>query len=281
MPVKTVIIPAGGLGTRLLPATKCTPKEMLPVYDRPVIQFALDEAVAAGATRILLVVGPGKTALRDYLQPDEDLARHLQDKGKHALHEVLESTGVGPGIEVEIVVQDSPRGLGDAVLCCARYLERTPFGVILPDDLIFGDPCLLQMGRAYTGGHMVAAQTVAPRQVSQYGIFRITGSAIRGPIRASGMVEKPSVAEAPSRIAAVGRYILDPVVLTRLSMTLPGAGGEVQLTDAIAEDVDTKGLTAFLFDGERFDCGCHDGLLSASIVRERQLRRGNAMAAVG
>lgn len=281
--VDTVIIPAAGLGTRLLPATKSTPKELLPVYDRPAIQFALDEAVAAGARRILLVIGPNKPTLQNYVKTDDKLAEALSLAGKHALREVLQATGVPQGVLIETVLQNEPRGLGDAILCCKPHLEDVPFGVILPDDVIFGVPCLQQMARAYSGGHMVAAQQVAAEEVSRYGIFQVLQDVAAlpetGPVHASGMVEKPPVSQAPSRMAAIGRYLLDPVVLSRLAITPPGAGGEVQLTDAISRDARDLPLTAFLFRGQRFDCGCRDGLLAASLARRDHLAASRSVMA--
>lgn len=272
----TVIIPAAGLGTRLLPVTKSTPKELLPIYDRPAIQFSLDEAVAAGARHIIVVVGPEKGALRDYLGVNETLAVALERKGKRALSDLLRATGAPSGVKVTIVEQPVAKGLGDAVHLCAPYLSNAPFGVILPDDVIFGPAALDQMAQAYRGGHMVAAQMVKAEDVSGYGIFRPHSAQPnfpdRGAIRVAGMVEKPSLADAPSRAAAVGRYILDPAILGRLALTRPGAGGEIQLTDAISADAPFLPLTAFLFDGRRFDCGTHDGLLAASIMRRDNLR---------
>jgi UTP--glucose-1-phosphate uridylyltransferase len=273
----TVIIPAAGLGTRLLPATKAVPKELLPIYDRPAIQFALDEAVAAGARRIIVVVGPDKTALRDYLQADETLATHLKRKGKHALVAALQATGVPDGVTISVVEQPEPRGLGHAIQCCASQATRAPFGVILPDDVIFGEPALGQMAAAYKGGHMVAAQIVRPDEVSSYGIFhpetRRGDFPWRGSVPVTGMVEKPRPSDAPSRMAAVGRYILDVSIFGQLVFARPGAGDEVQLTDAIAADARFMQLTAYLFSGKRFDCGTHEGLLAASITRRDTLRR--------
>jgi UTP--glucose-1-phosphate uridylyltransferase len=271
----TVIIPAAGLGTRLLPATKAIPKELLPIYDVPAIQFALDEAVAAGARRIIVVVGPGKTALRDYLQADETLTTHLKRKGKHALVAALQATGAPEGVTISLVEQPEPQGLGHAIQCCAALLTRAPFGVILPDDVIFGEPALGQMAAAYNGGHMVAAQMVQLAEVSSYGIFRPArpGAVFpaRGPVAVTDMVEKPRPSEAPSQMAAVGRYILDPSIFGQLVFARPGAGDEVQLTDAIAADARFMRLTAFLFSGKRFDCGTHEGLLAASITRRDAL----------
>lgn len=276
--LKTVVIPAAGLGTRLLPLTKSVPKELLPVYDLPTIQFALDEAVAAGAEHIIVVVGPQKMALRDYLNANRTLVEHLERSGKHALSAAVKATGAPRGTRLTVVEQAKPKGLGHAIHCCAPYLLRKPFAVILPDDVILSDePALSQMAKVYGGGHMVAAQMVRPDEVSGYGIFRPVASGARipgrGAVKVAGMVEKPLAHEAPSCMAAVGRYILDPAILGHLALQQPGAGGEIQLTDAIAADAAFMDLNAFLFEGERFDCGAHEGLLRASLARRAMMAR--------
>jgi UTP--glucose-1-phosphate uridylyltransferase len=268
--IATVVIPAAGLGSRMLPATKSIPKELLPVYDTPLIQFAIDEAILAGAKRIVVVVSPGKGALLDYLRRDESLAAQLLRKGKAKLCAALDQTGIPDGVELQIAEQNEPLGLGHAVLTAGPHLLPGPFGVILPDDLILGEPCLKEMARAYVRGHMIAAAVVPESEVSSYGIFVPTSPSSLPlapalvPVR--GMVEKPTLATAPSRLAAVGRYILAPDVLRTLSRLGPGAGGEVQLTDAITLDAPRLPLAAFRFSGKRFDCGSHDGLLAASVT---------------
>jgi UTP--glucose-1-phosphate uridylyltransferase len=274
--IATVVIPAAGLGTRMLPATKSIPKELLPVYDRPLIQFAIDEAIDVGAKRIVIVVSPGKRALIDYLRKDELLALQLRRKGKLELCEALDRTGIPDGVELCVAEQMQPLGLGHAVLTAASHLLPGPFGVILPDDLILGRPCLSEMARAYIGGHMIAADVVAERDVSSYGIFVPSGPAglplppAAVPVR--GMIEKPSPATAPSRLAAVGRYLLHPGIIRTLASLGPGAGGEVQLTDAITLDAARQPLAAFRFSGKRFDCGSHDGLLAAGITYQLSQR---------
>jgi UTP--glucose-1-phosphate uridylyltransferase len=274
--IATVVIPAAGLGTRMLPATKSIPKELLPVYDRPLIQFAIDEAIYAGAKRIVVVVSPGKGALLDYLRKDELLARQLMRKGKSDLCAALDRTGIPDGVELCIAEQTQPLGLGHAVLMSASHLLPGPFGVILPDDLILGTSCLAEMGRAYSRGHMIAAAVVAESDVSSYGIFVPAGPAglppAPAPVPVRGMVEKPSSETAPSRLAAVGRYILNPDIIHTLSRLGPGAGGEVQLTDAITLDAPRQPLAAFRFSGKRFDCGSHDGLLAAAVTYHLSLR---------
>jgi UTP--glucose-1-phosphate uridylyltransferase len=262
--LRTVIIPAAGKGTRLLPLTRVTAKELLPVYDRVAIDFAMDEAVAAGAERILVVLSPSKQAIRDYLAADH----------AYAIHNLQESAPVAvagkprQAVRVEFVIQEHPRGLGDAILCCKGKTLAGPVGVILPDDVVFGSSCLADMAAHYSDGHMVAAMNVAADQASQYGIFQIKSLPTGRCIAAASIVEKPAHGTAPSSLAAVGRYILDPMIFDVLDHTPPGAGGEVQLTDAIAIATKAVPLTAFRFSGERFDCGNHEGLLAASLARQ-------------
>ncbi len=271
-PLKTVLIPAAGQGTRLLPLTKTTPKELLPVYDRPVMQFAVDEAVAAGAERIVIVIHPSKTVIRDYLAQDDAFSRGLQRNGKSNLVALLSDARVPDNVEVVYAIQEDPLGLGHAVGCCRDLVLPGPIGVILPDDVILGEPCLAEMARAYAGGYMVAAIDVEPSETFKYGIFIPIGPVHQRCLQVAGMVEKPSPGLAPSTLAAVGRYILDPMVMSTIAMTRPGAGNEVQLTDAIARDAAAIGLTAFRFSGRRYDCGSLDGLLEAGLARRDIVR---------
>ncbi len=258
--IKTVIIPAAGLGSRLLPATRVTAKELLPVYDRVVLDFAIDEAVDLGAERIVVVISTAKIAIQAYLSDRSD--------GTAA------STGDGRrlGQEIIYIFQDSPLGLGHAVHCCKDVVLPGPFAVLLPDDIIMGPNCLAEMTSHYTGGHMIAAMQVKPEETSQYGIFRLGGLPKDNCLPVSGMVEKPSLGTAPSSFAAVGRYILDPMIFDVLERTAIGRGGEVQLTDAIALSGQTVPVVAFRFSGTRHDCGNHDGLLAASIARKAEAR---------
>lgn len=268
MPIRTVIIPAAGKGTRLLPATRVTAKELLPVYDRVVLDFAIDEAIGMGAERIVVVISTEKVAIQAYLSgqvtalpgtPANELARKA-------------------GPEMIFVFQDQPRGLGHAVLCCSEVTLPGPFAVLLPDDIILGPNCLVEMATQYTGGHMVAAMMVRPDEASQYGIFRLGGLPKDNCFPVAGMVEKPASGDAPSSIAAVGRYILDPVIFDSLARTSPGKGGELQLTDAIALSVAATLVVAFKFSGARHDCGNHDGLLGASVARKAIARQEIASA---
>jgi UTP--glucose-1-phosphate uridylyltransferase len=262
IPIRTVIIPAAGKGTRLLPATKVTAKELLPIYDRVVMDFAVDEAISLGAERIVIVISTAKVAIQAYLSGHVFPDAHQDVPGRDFAGK--------SGPEIIFVFQDQPRGLGHAVLCCKEITLPGPFAVLLPDDIILGSNCLVEMAGHYTGGHMVAAMQVKPNEADQYGIFRISGLPKDNCIPVSGMVEKPFASDAPSSIAAVGRYILDPMIFEILEQTPHGKGGELQLTDAITLSAGATPVVAFKFSGTRYDCGNHDGLLAASLAyRER------------
>jgi UTP--glucose-1-phosphate uridylyltransferase len=273
MHLRSIIIPAAGMGTRLLPATKVVPKELLNVYDRPVLQFAIDEAIEAGAERIVVVIHPEKLAIRDYLKPHESYVGSLCAAGKSSIGAALAAVQVPDTIDLVFAFQNHPLGLGHAISCCESLVLPGPFGVILPDDVIMGDACLAQMADAYGSGHMVAAMTVRALDAPRYGIFRLMSPAVGRSVAVSGMVEKPAAGTEPSLLAAVGRYILDPAIFSTLQTTPRGAGGEIQLTDAIAADATKMPLHAFRFTGQRFDCGCHDGLLEAGLARQRDVKR--------
>jgi len=264
--IKTVIIPAAGLGSRLLPATRVTAKELLPVYDRVVLDFAIDEAVDLGAERIVVVISTAKIAVQAYLSDRSDGTAASPGDGRRL------------GQEIIYIFQDSPLGLGHAVHCCKDVVLPGPFAVLLPDDIVMGPNCLAEMASHYTGGHMIAAMQVKPEETSQYGIFRLGGLPKDNCLPVSGMVEKPSLGTAPSSFAAVGRYILDPMIFDVLERTATGRGGEVQLTDAIALSGQTVPVVAFRFSGTRHDCGNHDGLLAASVARKAEARAENAIA---
>jgi UTP--glucose-1-phosphate uridylyltransferase len=273
MPIlDTVVFPVAGRGTRLLPLTKSVPKELLPVYDKPVLQFAVEEAIKAGAKRLVFVTHASKPAIGDYLQPDAALKDVLENGGKVELARALDEITLGSGVEVIFVEQDEPLGLGHAVLMAADHVRGDAFGVILPDDVILGQPCLPEMADAYSRGHMIAAMDVDREDVKKYGIFRpVTAASIGKIVQASELVEKPSPEVAPSQLAAVGRYILDSRIFDALRNLEPGAGGEYQLTDAIAADAPAFGLSGFRFSGARHDCGSHAGLLGAANARATEL----------
>jgi len=269
-PVRTAIFPVAGLGTRFLPATKATPKELLPVIDTPLIQFAIDEARAAGVERMVFVSHPSKTAIERHVRADAGLIETLRARGKARLAAELAAAALDEDEhEVEFVMQHEQRGLGHAVLCARAHVLPGPVAVLLPDDLILSEPgCLAQMVEAYGragAGHMVAAMDVTPETVSRYGVLDPTGQ--EGRItRARGMVEKPAAAEAPSMKAVVGRYILDAAIFDTLASQGPGANDEIQLTDAIARDAARLGLAGFGFDGVRYDCGSKSGMLDATLA---------------
>jgi UTP--glucose-1-phosphate uridylyltransferase len=265
--VRTAVFPVAGLGTRFLPATKSIPKEMLPLVDRPLIQYAVDEARAAGIEDFIFVNAPGKTALERYFQPDPELEAHLRAAGKTDLLDALALSDLGSA-RARFIHQTQPLGLGHAVGLAAEMVGDTPFAVVLPDDVIQSPTsCLAQMVSAHasTGGNMVATMEVPRSKVAAYGVLDIAHRFGRV-ARARGLVEKPAVDAAPSTQAIVGRYILQPSILRHLCRQLPGAGGEIQLTDAIAADLDQVPLTGYHFEGTRFDCGSVAGFVEATLA---------------
>ncbi|AML50914.1 UTP--glucose-1-phosphate uridylyltransferase [Falsihalocynthiibacter arcticus] len=266
--VTKAIFPVAGLGTRFLPATKSVPKEIMTLVDRPLIQYAIDEARAAGIKEFIFVTSRGKGALEDYFDHAPQLENELRKKGKDELLEVLKDTNMESGA-IAYIRQHKSMGLGHAVWCARRLVSNEPIAVILPDDVIAAEtPCLQQMVEAYeeTGGCMVAAMEVPPEKTSSYGILDILDD--KGQlVSAKGMVEKPPLGEEPSNLAVIGRYIITPDVLRTLNKMKQGTGGEVQLTDAIAEEI-THGrdVHGFRFKGERFDCGSKAGFLQATVA---------------
>jgi UTP--glucose-1-phosphate uridylyltransferase len=266
--VTKAVFPVAGFGTRFLPATKSVPKEILPLVDRPLIQYGIDEARAAGIDEFIFVTSRGKSALEDYFDSAPELEAALRDGGKDALLDLLKQTDMQSGA-VAYVRQQERRGLGHAVWCARHLIGDEPFAVILPDDVIDAEtPCLKQMVEAYAevGGNMVATMEVATDSVSSYGILDVDAAA--GPVMpVRGMVEKPKPADAPSNMAVIGRYILAPQVLRNLEDVEAGAGGEIQLTDAIAAEIAARGnVTGFRFKGRRFDCGSKPGYLQATVA---------------
>ena len=265
--VTKAIFPVAGLGTRFLPATKSVPKEIMTLVDRPLIQYAIDEARAAGIKEFIFVTSRGKSALEDYFDHAPDLETSLRKSGKTELLDILKSTSMDSGA-IAYIRQHRPLGLGHAVWCARRLVGNEPFAVILPDDVIAAEkPCLQQMVEAYaeTGGSMVATMEVAPEKTSSYGVLDISGE--NGPVvNVRGMVEKPPAAEAPSNLAVIGRYILSPKIMQNLNQIEKGAGGEVQLTDAIARELtEGRDVYGYRFQGQRFDCGSKAGYLQAIV----------------
>lgn len=265
--VKTAIFPVAGLGTRFLPATKAIPKETLTLVDRPLIQYAVDEARAAGIERFIFVTSRGKANIEDYFDAAPELERSLEHKGKTALLRAVREATLDVG-QVATVRQPHPLGLGHAVWCARNLIGDEPFAVLLPDDVVSADtPCLRQMVEVHaeTGGNVIAAMEVAPDQTSSYGILDVmSGTGATAPVR--GIVEKPDPGSAPSNLAVIGRYILTPAIFDHLSGQERGAGGEIQLTDAIAAEISAGGsVFAHRFTGTRFDCGSKQGFLQATV----------------
>lgn len=266
--VTKAIFPVAGLGTRFLPATKSVPKEIMTLVDRPLIQYAIDEARAAGIKEFIFVTSRGKGALEDYFDHAPQLEQELRKKGKDELLKVLQSTNMESGA-IAYIRQHKALGLGHAVWCARRLIANEPFAVILPDDVIAAEkPCLQQMIEAHseTGGCMVAAMEVEPAKASSYGILDTCEE--RGDlVKVSGMVEKPAAEDAPSNLAVIGRYILTPTVLQNLNRLKSGSGGEIQLTDAIAQEIEQgRDVYGYRFSGQRFDCGSKSGFLQATVA---------------
>lgn len=266
--VTTAIFPVAGMGTRFLPATKSVPKEIMTLVDRPLIQYAIDEARAAGITEFIFVTSRGKGALEDYFDLAPNLEEELKRKGKHDMLKVLEDTNMESGA-IAYVRQHKALGLGHAVWCARHLIGDQPFAVILPDDVISAQkPCLQQMVEAYeeTGGNMVAAMEVAPDKTSSYGILDVESDE-GNLLKVKGMVEKPNAEDSPSNLAVIGRYILSPSVLKNLDEMKQGAGGEIQLTDAIAAEIENgRSVYGYRFAGQRFDCGSKSGFLQATVA---------------
>lgn len=268
MQLKKAVFPVAGLGTRFLPATKSIPKEMLPIVDRPIIQYAVDEAVEAGCDTLIFVTGRAKRAVEDYFDSAPELEAELEAKGKTEALEAVRSI-VPSHVRVVFVRQSRPLGLGHAVLCAAPMIDKDEhFAVLLPDDLIDGHHAgvLKQMlpTAADNNASVVAVEQVLPEDVSKYGI--VDPSSQEGQtMQLKGIVEKPAPDQAPSTSAVVGRYILHGSVMQTLETTKPGTGGEIQLTDALAQQIESPGLFGYQFSGKRFDCGSKRGFLVANI----------------
>ncbi len=267
--VTKAVFPVAGLGTRFLPATKAVPKEIMTLVDRPLIQYAIDEARAAGIKEFIFVTSRGKSALEDYFDHAPELENSLRKKGKDELLKTLKSTNMDSGA-IAYIRQHKALGLGHAVWCARRLIApNEPFAVMLPDDVIAGEkPCLQQMVEAYeeTGGSMVAAMEVPKDKVSAYGVLDVAED-MGNMVRVNGMVEKPAADDAPSNLAVIGRYILTPDVLNTLNKKKSGSGGEIQLTDAIAEEIaQERNVYGYRFQGQRFDCGSKAGFLQATVA---------------
>lgn len=266
-PLRKAIFPVAGLGTRFLPATKAIPKEMLPIVDKPLIQYAVEEAKAAGIEQFIFVTGRGKSAMEDHFDFAVELNDTLKRRGKQPELEAANAMIPPPG-EIICVRQQEAKGLGHAVWCARHLVDDEPVAVLLPDDLILADtPCLQQMAEAHrqTGGNMIAVEEVAPEHTSRYGILS-PGRTDGRLTEVKGLVEKPKPADAPSRLAVIGRYILEPRVFAMLDRHDVGAGGEIQLTDAMARLIGGAPFHGYRFAGERFDCGDKAGFIEATIA---------------
>ena len=262
--IKKAIFPVGGLGTRFLPATKAMPKEMLPIVDKPLIQYAVEEAAAAGIEQFIFVTGRNKSAIEDHFDHSFELEHSLAVRGKDAAMDVVSGMMKVPG-SVIYVRQQQPAGLGHAVWCARHLVGDEPVAILLADDLIKGRSCMKEMVEAYDGGNMVAVMDVPRDQTGAYGI--VTPGKTHGQkVDIAGLVEKPMPADAPSTTAVVGRYIISPSVFDTLGLQEQGAGGEIQLTDALAKQIGTAPFTGLHFSGERFDCGSKVGFLQANIA---------------
>jgi len=265
MPVRKAVFPVAGLGTRLLPATKSIPKEMVTIVDRPLIQYAVDEAREAGIEQLIFVTGRGKSSLVDYFDQAFELEATMREKGKSL--DVLEPSNASFG-EIVTVRQQQPLGLGHAVWCARHIVGDEPFAVLLPDELMAGSPgCLAQMVAAYekVGGNLVAALEVPDSETHKYGV--IDPGATDGKLtEIRGMIEKPVPGTAPSNLMLPGRYILQPDVMRALDAQEKGAGGEIQLTDAMAKLIGQQPFHAYRFEGERFDCGSATGFVIANLA---------------
>lgn len=270
--IRKAVIPAAGFGTRFLPATKAMPKEMLPIVDKPTIQYIAEEILESGIDQILIISGHAKRAIEDHFDSSPELESHLYEHGKMS---VLKEIRKISSIKIHYVRQQYMRGLGDAILCAKDFVDGEPFGVILGDDVVYHPekPALKQLMEQYeqTGGTVIGCQCVAPERVSAYGI--IAGKEIndKGLLKVDDMIEKPSISEAPSRVAALGRYVITPEVFEVLEQTAPGKGGEIQLTDALRVMAHAGNVYAYCFEGKRYDTGDKLGFLKATV--EYALRR--------
>jgi UTP--glucose-1-phosphate uridylyltransferase len=266
-PLRKAIFPVGGLGTRFLPATKAMPKEMLPVVDKPLIQYAVEEARAAGIEELIFVTGRGKGAIEDHFDYSYELQETLKERNKDTELALIDNLIPNPG-EVAYIRQQEARGLGHAVWCARNLVGNEPFAVLLADDLVQSDiPCLKQMVEIYNevGGNVVAVMDVPREHTDRYGVLK-TGKQSGRLIEALGLVEKPKPVDAPSTLSIIGRYILQPDVFGHLDAQEPGAGGEIQLTDAMARMCGRGRFHGYRFEGTRFDCGDKAGFIQANIA---------------
>ena len=270
--ITKAVIPAAGLGTRFLPATKACPKEMLPIVDKPTIQYIIEEALASGIKDILIISGHNKRSIEDHFDRNPELELNLEEHGKTDL---LEQVKAIADINIHYIRQKEPKGLGHAILCAKSFVGDEPFAVLLGDDVVYNDenPCLKQLIDVYnaTGSSVLGCQTVPQEKVSSYGIVASEATDNERIFKVNDMVEKPAVEEAPSRLAVLGRYVITPEIFTILERTEPGRGGEIQLTDALKVLAKQQNMYAYDFIGRRYDVGDKQGYLEATV--EYALRR--------
>ena len=265
-PLRKAVLPVAGLGTRFLPATKAMPKEMLPVVDKPLIQYAVDEARAAGIEQFCMVTGRGKTALIDHFDIAFELEATLAERAKTEALALLREEAMPPG-SITTVRQQVPLGLGHAIWCARSFISDDPFAILLPDDLVLSQtPCTSQLAKVYyeTGGNVVAVSEVPHEQTNRYGIIAV-GETKGYTVEVTGLVEKPKAEDAPSNLIISGRYILQPEVMRTLENQGKGAGGEIQLTDAMARMIGQQPFHAVTFAGRRYDCGSKSGFVEATL----------------
>lgn len=270
--VTKAVIPAAGLGTRFLPATKACPKEMLPIVDKPTIQYIIEEALASGIKDILIITGHNKRSIEDHFDYNPELELNLREHGKDELLAMVKEIG---DINLHYIRQKEPKGLGHAILCAKSFVGDEPFAVLLGDDVVYNEekPCLQQLLDVYdaTGASVLGCQTVPQEKVSSYGIVASEATEDARIFKVNDMVEKPAVEEAPSRLAVLGRYVIIPEIFAILEQTAPGRGGEIQLTDALKVLAKEQAMYAYDFVGRRYDVGDKQGYLEATV--EYALRR--------
>ncbi|WP_255993627.1 UTP--glucose-1-phosphate uridylyltransferase GalU [Clostridium perfringens] len=276
--IRKAIIPAAGLGTRFLPATKAQPKEMLPIVDKPTIQYIIEEAIASGIEEILIITGRSKKCIEDHFDKSVELEMELEKSGKNELLDLVRD--ISGMVDIHYIRQKEPRGLGHAIYCAKTFVGDEPFAILLGDDVVYNEekPCLKQLIDCYNEykTSVLGVQTVPENHVSKYGI--VDGKYIEGKVyKVKGLVEKPSVEEAPSNVAILGRYIVTPRIFDILENTKPGKGGEIQLTDALLELMGQEAMYAYDFEGRRYDVGDKLGFLEATVeyaLRRAELREG-------
>ena len=276
--IRKAIIPAAGLGTRFLPATKAQPKEMLPIVDKPTLQYIIEECVASGIEEILIITGRNKKSIEDHFDRSVELEMELEKSGKEEMLKMVRE--ISDMVNIHFIRQQDPRGLGHAILCAKTFVGNEPFAVLLGDDVVYNDnkPCLKQLIDCYEEykTSVLGVQTVEPQDVNKYGI--VGGLHIEDRVyKVKNLIEKPAVEEAPSNVAILGRYIITPKIFEILENTKPGKGNEIQLTDALLELIKHEAMYAYDFEGRRYDVGDKLGFLQATVeyaLRKEELRDG-------